>query len=229
MSDTLAELSVSLWRGGEDGRYQTYTRAAARQPDRARRRHLRAAPYRSDPVVSLRLPGRHVRLLRHDRQRPAALDLPHARREGRRATAGSRSARCENLPVIKDLAADMAAVLREVAGGQGRVRAVADAARPDARGSGRTARRASPPMRRSNASIAASAMPPAIPCAGTRTISGRRRSTAPGRWSTTSATPATASGCRPSRRPAAATPATRTSRARNIARNGSIRPRRSPA
>src|SRR5262249_20853603 len=53
----------------------------ARKPNRARRRHLRAASPRPDAVLSLRLPGGHVRLLRHDREWPAALDLPHPCRD----------------------------------------------------------------------------------------------------------------------------------------------------
>ena len=72
----------------------------------------------------------------------------------------------ENLPVIKDLATDMRAVLREMAAG---ARAVSRRRRPApirSSASRPTAPPAAPPMPRSNASIAASAMPPATPCAG---------------------------------------------------------------
>ncbi len=108
----------------------------------------------------------------------------------------------ENLPVIKDLATDMAAVLREVAEGQGRVRAVADAARRRSRTSGPTRRRAH----------AADAAIECINCgvcyAGCDTVRwnadylGPAALTRPGRWSTTSATPAiaTAAGDRSHRR-----------------------------
>ena len=67
-------------------------RAAARKSDGARRRHLGAAQYRSDIVVSFRLPGRRVRLLRHDGEWQAALDLPHPYLQGRgRREIGDRA------------------------------------------------------------------------------------------------------------------------------------------
>src|SRR5215831_14627693 len=53
----------------------------ARKPDRARRRDVRSTSSRPDAVVPLCLPRGHVRLLRHDRERAAALDLPYARVE----------------------------------------------------------------------------------------------------------------------------------------------------
>ena len=221
-------LTVSLWRGGDEGRYQDYSVPQRAEPDRARCRDLCAAPSRSDAVLSLRLPGRHVRLVRHDGERPPALDLPHPCVEGRdrrRLEIGP----LENLPVIKDLAVDMTPVLREVAGRQGRVRAVEDARTSRSSASGPTAQRAWPPTPRSNASIAASAMRPAIRCAGTPIISARPRSTAPGRWSTISATRGKRGGLRRWRPTAAAMPATRTSPARSTARKRSTRPRRSPA
>ena len=130
MGEMLSQLSVSLWRGGEEGPLRELRRAAAREPDRARRGDLRAAPYRSDAVVSLRLPGRRVRLLRDDGERPAALDLPHARREGRgRRAARDRAAR---EPARHQGFGDRhAALFRKVAAGEGRVCAVEDAARRD--------------------------------------------------------------------------------------------------
>src|SRR5215813_2066286 len=53
----------------------------ARKPDRARRRDVRSTSSRPDAVIPLCLPRGHVRLLRHDRERAAALDLPYARVE----------------------------------------------------------------------------------------------------------------------------------------------------
>src|ERR1051326_8717082 len=105
-------------------------RAAARKSDRARRGDVGAAQSRFLARLSVRLPGRHVRFLCHDRQRPAAMDLPHARLAGRRwRPTDDRPAR--------EPAADQgprrghAAVLREVAAGEGGVRAVEDPARSD--------------------------------------------------------------------------------------------------
>ena len=57
--------------------------------------------------LPLRLPRGHVRLLRDDRQRHGALDLPHARVQGRRSGGELEIAPLSNLPVIKDLATDM--------------------------------------------------------------------------------------------------------------------------
>ena len=76
------------------------------EPDRARRSHLHPARARPDARLPLRLPGRHVRLVRDDGERRAALDLPHARRQGRGRT-GLEIGALENLPVIRDLVTDM--------------------------------------------------------------------------------------------------------------------------
>ena len=158
MTEKPAELSVSLWRGAHDGRYETYTVPSARKSDCARRCYLRAAPSRSDAVLSLRVPGRHVRLLRDDRQRPAALDLPDACFQGRRRRT-LEIGPLENLPVIKDLATDMKAVLREMAG---RRKAFSSRRKPGttrSSPSGPDTRRAPRSTPASNASIAASATP----------------------------------------------------------------------
>src|SRR5215467_8462064 len=102
----------------------------ARKPNRARRCDVRSTPSRPDAVVPLCLPRRHVRLLRHDGERHPALDLPHARVErGQGRPPRDRAAResahhqgfgCRHAPL-----------LRQVAAGEGRVRAVADAQRGD--------------------------------------------------------------------------------------------------
>ncbi len=57
-------LQVSIWRGRTEGRFVGYQ-----------------VPARDNQTVLdvIRLPRRRLRFLRHDRQRPAALDLPHAR------------------------------------------------------------------------------------------------------------------------------------------------------
>ena len=89
-------LSVDVWRGAAEGRFQTFAGAAARAPDHARRRHRDPARPGRHAVLSLRLPRRHVRLLRHGGERPSALDLPHPRQRGgrrrRQARSSSRSA-----------------------------------------------------------------------------------------------------------------------------------------
>src|SRR5262249_4985148 len=102
----------------------------ARKPDRARRRDVRSTPSRPDAVVPLCLPRRHVRLLRHDGERHPALDLPHAcgecgqgrppRDRAARESAHHQGFGCRHAPL-----------LRQVAAGEGRVRAVADAQRGD--------------------------------------------------------------------------------------------------
>jgi hypothetical protein len=122
--------------------------APAAEPDRARCGDLRAAPSRSDAVLPLCLPGRHVRVVRHDGQWPPALDLPHPCLEGRRRRqAGDRAvgeparhqgSRHRHEPVLGALAA-----------GQGRLRT--DRPAPiRSRRSVPTAPCASPPMPRSN-------------------------------------------------------------------------------
>ncbi len=219
-------LDVRLWRGAVEGRYEAYEVPLRAEPDRARRRHLGTAQRRCHAVLPLRLPRRHVRLLRHDGQRPAALDLPHPRLEGgigrpphHRAAgepAGHQGSGGRHAPVLREMAGREGACSRRRRRGPIR----SSALRPTAPPAGRR-------TRRSSASIAASAMPRATPCAGTPTIWAPPRSTAPGRWSTTSAMPATRSASLRSPPTAAATPATRTSPARSIVRWRSTRPPRS--
>ena len=61
IATTMSTIEVSLWRGKADGGYQHLRGAAARQPDRARHRHLGAAQRRPHARLPLRLPRRHVR------------------------------------------------------------------------------------------------------------------------------------------------------------------------
>ena len=115
-----------------------------------------------DPTLclSLRLPRRHVRLLRDDRQRRGALDLPHACGQGGRSDGKLEIAPLANLPVIKDLVTDMTRVLRQVGARQGQFKGAAtrhdDFARVEPESPQRQA-----PTPASNASAAASAMRPA--------------------------------------------------------------------
>ena len=150
----------------QQGRYETYE-----VPLRENQTVLDVVTFvqrHLDPtlVLSVCLPGRHVRFLRDDGERPTALDLPHACIEGGRAAVASRSARLRTCPVIKDLGHRHAPVLREVAAGQRRVRAVENAPRCHRADQAGQRGRALLPMPPSNASIAVFAMPPAIPCAG---------------------------------------------------------------
>ena len=65
-------LKVSVWRGTRRaGGFARYDVPRQREPDRARRRHPHPAPSRSLARLSLRLPRRHVRFVRDDRQRHA--------------------------------------------------------------------------------------------------------------------------------------------------------------
>ena len=75
--------SVRVWRGTGEGAFRRYEVPASQNQT-----ILDLVTYIQrvlDPslVLPLRLPGRDVRLLRHDRERAAALDLPHPCREGR--------------------------------------------------------------------------------------------------------------------------------------------------
>ncbi len=160
-------------------------------------------------VLSLRLPRRHVRLLRHGGERPPALDLPHPRQRGgrRRRQAAARAA--AQLHGGEGPRRRHGGVLRQVARRQGPFRA-RRGAQPISRWCRRRRRSARPPTPASNASAAASAIRPATWWPGTRTISARRRSTAPGRWSTTCATPATTRASMRCPAAPAATPATAT-------------------
>ena len=180
-------IEVSLWRGKEDGRYQAFSVPLRENQTVLDVVTLGAAPRRPDARLPLRLPGRHVRQLRHDRQRPPALDVPHAHLEGRRGRPRrdrpARQPTAHQGPRLRH-----GRVLREVAEGQGCLCAEQVAAATESRGSRRPPRRASPPTPPSSASIAPCAIRPAIRCAGTRTIWAPPPSTAPGRWSTTCAT-----------------------------------------
>ncbi len=74
-------------------RLRRLRRSAHARADGARCGDAHPAPHRSHAGLPLRLPRRHVRLMRDDRQRPRALDLPDARRDGRgRRHAGDRTA-----------------------------------------------------------------------------------------------------------------------------------------
>ncbi len=186
-------IEVSLWRGKADGRYQTF-----QVPQRENQTVLDVVTWvqrNADPTLSYRFAcrvGMCGSCAMTVNGRPRWTCRTHISKvvEDGKLEIGPLA----NLPVIKDLAADMARVLREVAGGQGRVRAEQDARRSDREDLARQARRASLPMRPSSASTARCALRPAIRCAGTRTIWARRRSIAPGRSSTTCAMPAIASG-----------------------------------
>ena len=217
----LAELSVSLWRGGADGRYETYRRAAAREPDRARRRDLRAAPSRSDAVLPFRLPGRRVRLLRHDGQRPAALDLPHACLEGRRQRPARDRRRWRTCPSSRIWRPTCSRSSRNGSRRKGVFAPIEDAARRSSK-SARQRRRGSPPTRPSNASIAASAMRPAIRCAGIADYLGPAALNRAWTLVNDERDAGNAARLQAVAAAAAATPATRTSPARSIARRRSI-------
>lgn len=86
-----------------------------------------------------------------------------------------------NLPVIKDLAADMDPFFEKWVKAEGSSTPPARATRKW-RGSIPLPRRGAPPTGPSNASTARSAMPPATPWRATRIISGPPPSTAPGAW-----------------------------------------------
>src|SRR5215831_5385004 len=102
----------------------------ARKPNRARRRDVRSTSSRPDAVVPLCLPRRHVRLLRYDGERHPALDLPHACGErGQGRPPRDRTAR--ESAHHQRFGRRHASLLRQVAAGEGRVRAVADARRRD--------------------------------------------------------------------------------------------------
>ena len=170
----LAELSVSLWRGGKDGRYETYS-----VPRRESQTVLDVVTFvqrHIDPTLSYRFAcrvGVCGSCAMTVNGKPRWTCRTHVSK-----VAGSGRLEIgplENLPVIKDLATDMAAVLREVAKGSRRFCADARQGTTKSSKSAPTARRGAWPTRRSNASIAASVTPPAIRCAGTRIISARRR------------------------------------------------------
>ena len=84
-------LSVDVWRGAAEGRFQTF-----QVPRRAHQTVLDVVTeiqrdQDATLVLPLRLPRRHVRLLRHGGERPSALDLPHPRQRGGRPTTASFS------------------------------------------------------------------------------------------------------------------------------------------
>jgi succinate dehydrogenase/fumarate reductase-like Fe-S protein len=145
-----------LARRDERRRLRRLRGAAPGPPDGARRRHAHPAPARARPELPLRLPRRHVRLVRDDGQRRGALDLPHARP---RVAQDDRLeiAPLANLPVVKDLAVDMSWLLRQVGARQGPVRRARAHATTTSRASIRRRRSAAPPTPGSSASAARSA------------------------------------------------------------------------
>ena len=173
MSGTHEELSVSLWRGGEDGRYQTYS-----VPRRESQTVLDVVTFvqrHLDPTLSYRFACR-VGVCGSCAMTVNGKPRWTCRTHVAKVAGGGRLeiGPLENLPVIKDLTTDMEQFFRKwqqakgvFAPSQTRRDAIAQI-RPDSPP-------ASPPMPRSNASIAASAMPAAIRCAGIPPMSARRR------------------------------------------------------
>ena len=171
-------------------------RSAQREPDRARRRHAHPAPHRSDARLSLRVPRRHVRLMRDERQRHRALDLPHAR-----GASVAKDGVLEIAPLCRICRSSATSsptwrVLRQVGEGERAIQGHEDASRrfrADRAGiagarRGRRRHRVHR-LRRLLCGRATSS-------AGARRFSVPRRSIARGRSSTTRATARSASGMR---------------------------------
>ena len=207
----MSTLQVRVWRGSEEGHFQDFEVPRAESQTVLDVVTLHPAQARSDALLSLRVPRRHVRLVRDDGQRQGALDLPHARRRSLAKTARSRSVRLHNLPVVKDLVTDMAPVLRQVgaakgqfqrhAHAQGRFRARAARFAPsascvDAGDRVHRLRRVLQLVRRRRVEARLPRAGRAQPRVDARQRCARRR--------------ASASACAPSRATPAATPATRT-------------------
>ena len=102
-----AHLQVEVWRGAASGQFQTFS-----VPRREHQTILDVVTeiqreQDADALLSLRLPRRHVRLLRHGGERPSALDLPHARARRGRRRRPLRLEPLRNFTVVKDLAVEM--------------------------------------------------------------------------------------------------------------------------
>ena len=165
--------SVSLWRGAEEGRYETYS-----VPRRESQTVLDVVTFvqrHIDPTLSYRFACRvgvcgSCAMTVNGKPRWTCRTHVSKVADGGRLEIGP----LENLPVIKDLATDMQPFFEKWQQAKGVFEPSKtrhdpiEQIRPDTR-------RGAPPMRRSNASIAASVMPPAIRCAGTRIISARQR------------------------------------------------------
>ena len=221
------ELQVSLWRGGADGRYVDYD-----VPMRENQTVLDVVTFvqrNLDSTLSYRFACRvgmcgSCAMTVNGRPRWTCRTHVSKVASGGELEIGP----LRNLPVIKDLAADMRAVLREMAGRKRAFRAVEDAQRSDRADRSRQRRHASPPMRR-------------IECINCGVCYAACDTV---RWNPDYLGPAALNRAwtlvnderdagnierldRDFGRAAAATPATRTSRARSIARCRSTRPRRS--
>ena len=173
MPETPVELSVSLWRGGRDGRYQSYT-----VPRRESQTVLDVVTYvqrNIDPTLSYRFAcrvGMCGSCAMTVNGKPRWTCRTHVSKV---ANSGRlKIGPLQNLPVIKDLATDMAPFFENWQRAKGVFEPSKSREDPSSR-SGRISRRGAPPMRRSNASIAASATPPATRSAGTPNIWARRR------------------------------------------------------
>src|SRR5262249_2471235 len=180
MSDSRSELTVSLWRGAQQGRYETY-----KVPWRENQTVLDVVTFvqrHLDPTLSYRF------ACRVGMSASGAMTVNGTPRWTCRTHVSSvaKGGRLEigplaNLPIIKDLVADMHPFFDKWQRAKGAFVPL-QTRNERSSTSGRTARRASPPTPPSNASIAGYARPPAIPCAGIPTIWGGGRSIARGRW-----------------------------------------------
>jgi fumarate reductase iron-sulfur subunit len=168
MSDARSELTVSLWRGAQQGRYQTYS-----VPLRENQTVLDVVTFvqrHLDPTLSYRFACRvgvcgSCAMTVNGRPRWTCRTHVSSVAEGGRLEIGP----LENLPVIRIWPPTCVPSSRSGSRRRARSSRRRRATTPSS-GSSLTARRASPPMPPSNASIAACAMPPAIPCAGIPTI-----------------------------------------------------------
>ncbi len=227
MSGTQEELSVSLWRGGKDGRYQTYS-----VPRRESQTVLDVVTFvqrHLDPTLSYRFACR-VGVCGSCAMTVNGKPRWTCRTHVAKVAGGGRLeiGPLENLPVIKDLTTDMAEFFEKWQRAKGvfapsQTRHDADRANP-ARHAGARRRRRSDRMhqlRRLLRRLRYGALELRLsrPGGADAGMDAGQRS---------SATPAIATGCKPLRRTAAAIPAIRTNPARSFARRRSIRPPRLP-
>jgi fumarate reductase iron-sulfur subunit len=224
MADSRSELTVSLWRGAQEGRYETY-----KVPSRENQTVLDVVTFvqrHLDPTLSYRFACRvgmcgSCAMTVNGRPRWTCRTHVATVAKGGRLTIGPLA----NLPVIKDLAADLRPFFDKWQEAKGAF--VPSQTRND------DIARVRPD---SAARIAADAAIECINCAicyaacdTVRWNSGYLGPAALNRaWTLlTSATPEMPSVCGPPPPRAAATPATRTSPAKNSARSASIQPPRS--
>ena len=181
------KLDVRIWRGADAGEFVAYEAPSADNQTVLDVVTWIPAPSRAGAGVPVRVPGGGMRLVRDDRERPGAMDVPQPR-EGRRRRRPAGHRAVAQPAAHQGLGVRPGAVLRQVAARGRALRGRGNTARADARRRSRHGCAARGRRGHRMHQLRGVLPAPATSSGGARTTSVRPRSTAPGRWSTTNGT-----------------------------------------